>query len=99
MKARGAFLLSLAFALVGLSLRLGALGQFQDGVRIRAQSRLRDYPADQWRRGAALLYASLPFAIASAVYAFISYRRREPAWRWATVALLGFYLVVSLAPP
>jgi len=75
-KTRSAFFLSLAFVLVGLSLRLGALGQFQEGYRIRAQSGQRDFPAQQSRRGAALLYASLPFAIASAVYAFVSYRRR-----------------------
>src|SRR4051812_44947149 len=99
MKARSAFLLSVAFVLVALSFRLGALGQFQEGYRIRRETGQREFPAEQSRRGAALLYASLPVAVISAVCVFISFRRREPAWRWVTVGLLGLYLLVSFAPP
>jgi len=97
-KTRLAFLLSVVLTLLALSLRLGALGQFQEGYRIRAQTGQRAIPAEQSRRGALLLYASLPLAATGLVSVFISYRRREPARRWITVGLLGLYLLVSLAP-
>jgi hypothetical protein len=54
--------------------------------------------SEQSRRGAVLMYASLPFAVAGAALVFISFRRREPAWRWITLGLLGLYLLVSIAP-
>jgi hypothetical protein len=98
LKIRSAFLLSLLLALIALLLRYGALGQFQEGYRIRAQTEQREFPAQQAHRGAILLYSSLPLAAASAAFTFISYRRREPAWHWITLGLLAFYLIVSFAP-
>jgi hypothetical protein len=97
-KNRAAFIVSVSLVLIALSLRLWALGQFQEGFRIRAQTGQRDIPAEQSQRGALLLYVSLPLAIAGAASVVISYRRREPAWRWVTVGLLGLYLLVSFAP-
>ena len=98
MKVRMIFLLSLAFALLAVALRLGALGQFQDGYRIMRETGLHEFPAVQSRRGAFLLYISLPLALVSAACVFVSRRRREPAWRWITIGLLGIYLLVSFAP-
>jgi hypothetical protein len=98
MRAHAAFLMSVVLVLVALSLRLGALGQFQEGYRIRAQKGQREVPAEHSRRGALFLYASLPLAIAAVISVFISYRRREPAWRWVPVGLLGLYVLVSFAP-
>ena len=93
-----AFLISLVLVLFALALRLGALGQFQQGYRMMRESGLRTFPEEQSRRGALLLYLSLPLAVASAASIFVSRRRREPAWRWVTVGLLGLYLLVSFAP-
>src|SRR4051794_16084876 len=98
MKARWAFLFSVVLVLLAFSLRLAALGQFQEGYQIRRETGNRDFPVAQSRRGAVLLYSSLPLAVASAVFIFISFRRREPAWRWITVCLLALYILVSFAP-
>lgn len=98
MKLRKIFFLSLAFALLAVALRLGALGELQDGYRMMNQQGLHHFPAEQSHRGALLLYSSLPLALMSAACVFVSHRRREPAWRWITVALLGIYLLVSFAP-
>jgi hypothetical protein len=97
-KRRIAFLISLVLVLLALALRLGALGQFQEGYRLMRESELLTFPAEQSGRGALLLYLSLPLAVASAAFVFVSRRRREPAWRWVTVGLLGLYLLVSFAP-
>jgi hypothetical protein len=98
MKARKVFLFSLALALFALALRIGALGQFQEGYRMMRESGLHQFPTEQSRRGAFLLYVSLPLAVMSAACVFVSRRRREPAWRWVTIGLLGLYLLVSFAP-
>ena len=98
MKARKIFFLSVAFAILAIALRLGALGQFQDGYRVMRETGVHQFPADQSRRGALLLYVSVPLALASAAFVFVSHRRREPAWRWVTIGLLGIYLLVSFAP-
>ena len=98
MKARWIFFLSLVLVLLAVVLRLGALGQFQDGYRIMRETGLHQFPPEQAHRGAFLLYISLPLALAGAVCVFVSYRRREPAWRWFAIGLLGVYLLVSFAP-
>ncbi|MDB6121442.1 MAG: hypothetical protein JWQ71_435 [Pedosphaera sp.] len=98
MKVRLAFCLSLVFVLIALSLRFAALGQFQEGYRIRAQTGQREFPSQQSHRGALLLYLSLPLAAASAACMLISYRKKEPAWRWLTIGLLIVYLLISFAP-
>ena len=98
MKARKIFFLSVAFAFLAVALRLGALGQFQDGYRVMRESGVHQFPAEQSRRGALLLYISAPLALVSAVCVFVSYQRREPAWRWVTIGLFGIYLLVSFAP-
>jgi hypothetical protein len=97
-KARKIFFASLALAILALALRLGALGQFQDGYRILRETGLHEFPPEQAHRGAFLLYASLPLALASAVCVFASCRRREPAWPWVAIGFLGVYLLVSFAP-
>ena len=98
MKARKIFFLSVAFAVLAVAMRLGALGQFQDGYRVMREAGVHQFPAEQSRRGALLLYISVPLALASAAFVFVSHRRREPAWRWVTIGLLGIYLLVSFAP-
>src|ERR1043165_1303331 len=98
MRARQAFVLSIALVLLALSLRLAALGQLQEGYRIRRESGQRDFPVAQSRSAAWLLYSSVPLAAASTVFLFVSFRRREHAWRWITACLLALYLLVSLAP-
>jgi hypothetical protein len=98
MKARKIFFVSVAFAVLAVALRLGALGQFQDGYRVMRETGVHQFPAEQSHRGAFLLYVSVPLALLSAACAFISYRRREPAWRWITIGLLGIYLLISFAP-
>jgi len=98
MKPRKIFFLSVAFAIFAVWLRLGALGQFQDGYRVMRETGVHQFPAEQSRRGALLLYFSVPVAMVSAACVFVSHQRREPAWRWVTMALLGIYLLVSFAP-
>src|ERR1700679_2383926 len=98
MKARKIFFLSLALALFAVALRLAALGQFEDGYRMMREAGLHQFPPEQAHRGAFLLYISLPLALISAACVVVSYRRREPAWRWVTIGLLGVYLLVSFAP-
>ena len=98
MKERMVFLISLVLVFFALALRLGALGQFQEGYRMMRETGLRNFPVEQSRRGALLLYFSLPLAAASAVCVYVSRRKREPAWRWVTNGLLGLYLFVSFAP-
>ena len=98
MRVRKIFFVSVAFAVVAVALRLGALGQFQDGYRVMSETGVHHFPAEQSRRGAFLLYVSVPLALVSAACVFVSHRRREPAWRCVTIGLLGIYLLISFAP-
>ena len=98
MRTRLAFILSITLALLALALLFEGRGQLEQGYRIRRDTGQSAFPAEQSNRGAVMLYTSIPLAIASAVCAVLSRRRREPAWRWVTVVFLCLYLFVMLAP-
>jgi hypothetical protein len=98
MKSRIAFFVSLLLVLVALCLGAAAKGQLELGYRMMRELGLKKFPEAQSDRGALLLYTSFTLAAASLVCLVISYRKREPAWRWIVVVLLGLFLLISIAP-
>jgi hypothetical protein len=97
MKLRSAFFVSLALVIAAVLLVLGARGQLEQGVRIW-QSGNRDLFRDFSHRGAWLFYSAWALAVGGATSLFVSYRRREPGWRWAVLILLGLFLLFGLSP-
>jgi len=98
MQTRIAFLFSLPFVLFALGLSFGARGQLERGYQLMRDSGVQKFPVEQSHRAALLLYTSFPLAAASLAFLVVSYRRREPAWRWIIIVLLGLYLLVSFSP-
>jgi hypothetical protein len=102
-KIRRFFFGSLFLAVVAIGLQLGAMSQVNRtdqaiacGVTLpeseRAAARLEAKRFS--RRAAPLAYLGLAFALASAIFVVMSARKREPAWRSVTFALLFFYVML-----
>ncbi len=49
-------------------------------------------------RGGWFIYPAWALAAGGMLCLFASYRRRERAWRWTVVVLLGLFLLFGLAP-
>src|SRR5262252_6251817 len=100
MRSRLAFSVSIASVFVALIFLFAGRGQLEEGYRIRSQTGTGcgAFPAHQSFFGAAFIYSSVPFAIGSLVCTFLSWRRRESAWRWISIVLLCFYMLVLVSP-
>src|SRR5260370_15096912 len=97
MNTRLMFLISLSLVIAAVLLILGARGQLEQGVRAW-QSGNRDLFRDMSHRGAWLFYSAWALAVGGAASLFVSYRKREPCWRWAVLVLLGLFLLFGLTP-
>jgi hypothetical protein len=97
MKARSMFLVSLALAIAAVLVVIGARGQFEQGVRAW-QSGERARFTQLSHNGAWLFYSAWALAVVGAACLFLSYRKREPAWRWAVLVVLGLFILLSFAP-
>ena len=97
MKARSMFLLSLLLLIGALFMVLKGRGQLNEAFQAwhRGDHELFRQFA---HRGAWFLYPAWALAAGGAACLFVSYRRRERAWRWVVVVLLGLFLLLGLAP-
>lgn len=97
MKARSMFLLSLILILGALLMVL--LGRRQFNMAFQAwhggdHELFRHFA----HRGAWFIYPAWILAAGGAACLFVSYRRRERAWRWTALILLVLFLLFGLAP-
>ncbi len=97
MKARSKFLLSLILMVGALLLVLEGRGQLEEAFRAW-RSGDRELFRQFAHRGAWFLYPAWALAAGGVACLFASYRRRERAWRWTVLVLLGLFLLFGLAP-
>ena len=91
------FLLSLFLMLGAILMVLGGRGQLEEGVRAW-QSGDRELFRQLAHRGAWFIYPAWALAVGGVACLFLSHRRRERAWRWTVLFLLGLFLLLGLAP-
>ena len=97
MKTRSMFLLSLFLMVGALLMALAGRGQLNGAIqawRGGDHELFRQFA----RRGCWYLYPAWALAAGGVACLFVSYRRRERAWRWMVVILLGLFLLFGLAP-
>ena len=103
MSGRRFFFISLAAAVLAVGLQGAALRQYSRGAQTIAfavkssESARREAKAEADRiasRGEVIAYAGIAVALASIGFVIASARRREPAWRSLTFALLCFYVML-----
>ena len=97
MKARSMFLLSLILMVGALLMVLKGRGQLNEAFQAwhsGDQELFRQFA----HRGRWFLYPAWALAAGGVAFLFTSYRRRERAWRWTVVVLLGLFLLFGLAP-
>lgn len=91
------FLLSLVLVVGALLMVLEGRSQLNQAFRAW-HSGDRELFRQFAHRGAWLVYPAWALAAGGALCLFASYRRREHAWRWTVVLLLGLFLILGLAP-
>ncbi len=91
------FLLSLILMVGALLLVLEGRGQLEEAFRAW-RSGDRELFRQFAHRGAWFLYPAWALAAGGVACLFASYRRRERAWRWTVLVLLGLFLLFGLAP-
>jgi hypothetical protein len=97
MKARLMFLLSLILMLLALLMVLKGRGQLNEAFQAW-HSGDHELFRQFAHRGRWFLYPAWALAAGGVACLFISYRRRERAWRWMVVVLLALFLFFGLAP-
>lgn len=97
MKARSMFLLSLILMVVALLMVLKGRGLLNEAYQAW-QSGDHELFRQFARRGRWFLYPAWALAAGGVACLLASYRRREHAWRWMVVVLLGLFLLFGLAP-
>ena len=97
MKVRLMFLLSLILMLGALLMVLKGRGQLNEAFQAW-HSGDHELFRQFARRGRWFLYPAWALAAGGMACLFASYRRRERAWRWMVVVLLGLFLLLGLAP-
>jgi hypothetical protein len=97
MKARSMFLLSLILMVGALLLVLAGRGQLEEAIRAW-NSGDHELFRQFARRGDWLLFPAWALAAGGVACLFASYHRRERAWRWVVMILLGLFLLFGLAP-
>jgi hypothetical protein len=91
------FMLSLILVIGALPLMLAGRGQFNEAFRAW-HSGDKELFRQFARRGDWFIFPAWTLAAGGVACLFASYRRREPAWRWIVLILLGFILLFGLAP-
>ena len=91
------FLLSLILMVGALLMVLAGRGQLNEAFRAWHSG---DHELFQQfaHRGAWFLCPAWALAAGGVACLFASYHRRERAWRWTVVVLLGLFLILGLAP-
>ena len=97
MKVRLMFLLSLILMLGALLMVLKGRGQLNEAFQAW-HSGDHELFRQFAHRGRWFLYPAWALAAGGMACLFASYRRRERAWRWMVVVLLGIFLLLGLAP-
>ena len=106
MSIRRFFIASLALAIVAVGLHLTSLSQtsrdsrtiaravtLSESERVAARVDAQVY----FNRGGVIGCIGLVIALASLVFVVVSARKREPAWRSVTFALLFIYVMLQFA--
>jgi hypothetical protein len=102
MKKRRFFVISLGLAILGLCAHLFAMIFVSRSVSLHASAitkpvvermQMKAEADKQLHRFAYVEYPSIAFAISSAVFLVFSVRKREPAWRSITFAVLFVYVM------
>jgi hypothetical protein len=94
---RRLFLLSLVLAFGALFLVLRGRAQLSESFQAWHGGD-REVFREFAHRGGWFLYPAWAIAAGSAACLVASYRRRERAWRWTVMVLLGLFLLLGLAP-
>jgi hypothetical protein len=97
MKARLMFLLSLVLVVGALVMVCRGRAELNEAFRAWHGG---DHEAFRQfaHRGRWFLYPAWALAAGGVACLIASYRRRERAWRWTVVVLLGLFLLLGLAP-
>ncbi len=97
MKARSMFLLAMILTFGALLMVLRGRAQLSESIQAW-HSGDREVFRQFAHRGGWFIYPAWALAAGGMLCLFASYRRRERAWRWTVVVLLGLFLLLGLAP-
>jgi hypothetical protein len=97
MKTRSMFLLSLLLTAGALLMALQGRAQLNEAFQAWHSGNQELF----WQfahRGRWFIFPAWALAAGGGSCLFVSYRRRERAWRWTVLVLLGLFLLLGLAP-